>query len=85
MTVKVLYFSWIKEKIGTGEESLPLPDSVQTVDDLVTWLKTQSSGHEAAFNEIEKVRVAIDQVHVPFSANVTGAAEIAFFPPVTGG
>lgn len=85
MSVTVLYFAWVKEKVGVGQESLSPPESVKTVSDLVEWLKSESPSHAEAFADLSQIRVAVDQVHGPFDTAVDDATEIAFFPPVTGG
>lgn len=85
MSVKLLYFAWVREKTGLGEETVDLPDDVKTVTDLVGWLKTRGPEYEAAFEQSNVIRTAIDQTHVAHDAGVTSAREIAFFPPVTGG
>lgn len=84
-TVKLRYFAWVREKIGRGEEIVSVPQGVETVADLVAWLKTQGSEYEDAFRRADVVRAALDQIHVKPSAALKGAREIAFFPPVTGG
>lgn len=84
-TVKLRYFAWVREKIGRGEEIVSVPQDVETVADLVAWLKTQGSEYEDAFRRSDVVRAALDQIHVKPSAALKGAREIAFFPPVTGG
>jgi molybdopterin synthase sulfur carrier subunit len=83
--VNVLYFAWVKEKVGVGEESVNPPSDVATVADLMTWLSARSPGHAAAFADRKLVKAAVDQVHSPLAASVRGAKEVAFFPPVTGG
>ncbi len=85
MAITILYFSWIKEKIGTGEEQLTPPSSVTTISDLIGWLKEQSPAHTDAFTDVKQIRAALDQTHVPFETKIGSAGEIAFFPPVTGG
>jgi molybdopterin synthase sulfur carrier subunit len=83
--MKLLYFAWVREKVGRGAEEIELPADVATVADVVGWLKTRGPEFEAAFARPELVRAAVDKVHVKASAAVAGAREIAFFPPVTGG
>lgn len=85
VSFNVLYFAWIKEKIGVGEEKVSPSDEVKTVLDLVTWLKAQSTNHAEAFADIQQIRAAVDQTHVSFDTLIENASEIAFFPPVTGG
>lgn len=84
-TVRILYFAWMREKTGRSEETVTLPTNLETVADLVGWLKTRGPEYEAAFARAEVVRAAINQTHVKTAAPLAGAREIAFFPPVTGG
>ena len=85
MPVKILYFAWVREKIGKADEVLDLPDNVETVADLVGWLKQRGPEYADAFARPGVVRAAIDQQHVRPDASLRGVREIAFFPPVTGG
>ncbi|HJZ32924.1 MAG TPA: molybdopterin converting factor subunit 1 [Hyphomicrobiaceae bacterium] len=85
MRVKLMYFAWVREKIGRAEEELELPAGIATVAELIDWLKQQGPQYAEAFRRAEVVRAAINQTHVQPSASIAGAAEIAFFPPVTGG
>lgn len=84
-TVRILYFAWVREKMGRAEETVSLPDDVTTVADLVGWLRTRGPEYQSAFARPEVVRAALDQTHVKPTAPLAGAREIAFFPPVTGG
>jgi sulfur-carrier protein len=83
--MRLLYFAWVREAVGVGEELLDPPEAVRNVADLVGWLAERSAGHAAAFREPEKLRAAIDQRFVPLDALLDGAKEVALFPPVTGG
>jgi molybdopterin synthase sulfur carrier subunit len=85
VAVKILYFAWVREKIGKAEESLDLPAGIETVAQLVTWLKGRGPEYAEAFARAEVIRVALDRTHVKPTASIGGAREIAFFPPVTGG
>ena len=85
MTTTLMYFAWIKERIGKGEEDVSLPDDVITVDDLITWLVARGDNYAHAFEDREVVRAAIDQEFADPGDPIAGAREIAFFPPVTGG
>jgi sulfur-carrier protein len=84
-TITLMYFAWVREKVGRGREEVTLPVSVATVADLVAWLKTRGPEYEVAFAKSDVIRAAINQTHVKFSAGLSGAREVAFFPPVTGG
>jgi sulfur-carrier protein len=81
----ILYFAWVRELTGTGDEQVDVPDFVMTVSDLADWLSAHSDGHAAAFADRTRLRVAVDQTMATFDARIAGAREIAFFPPVTGG
>ena len=83
--VKMLYFSWIRERVGMGEEMLGLPDSVETVEQLLTWLQGRNEQFAAALEFPEIIRVALDQEHVDHDQPVGSPREIALFPPMTGG
>ena len=82
---RLLYFAWIRERVGKPEETVALPEAVVTVADLIAWLGTRGPEYAHAFDKPEVVRTAIDKTHVKATASVAGAREIAFFPPVTGG
>jgi sulfur-carrier protein len=81
----ILYFAWVRDLTGRSEEHLELPGYLTTVSELADVLAAQSDGHRAAFADRSRLRVAVDQVIATFDARITGAQEIAFFPPVTGG
>lgn len=83
--MKVLYFAWIRERVGKAEEVIEPPASVQTVADLVLWLKGRGEEYAYAFENHKVVRAALDRVHVRPEAKLSGASEIALFPPMTGG
>lgn len=83
--VKLLYFAWMRERIGKGDEQVDVPGGIATVAQLVAWLRERGPEYAAAFADPGVVRVAIDKAHVKPSAAIGGAHEIAFFPPVTGG
>ncbi|MCO5145906.1 MAG: molybdopterin converting factor subunit 1 [Aquamicrobium sp.] len=83
--MKLKYFAWVRERIGTDEEDLDLPAGVVSVRDLLDWLKGRGDGYQQALLYPEAIRVAINHEHVDHSEPVAGAAEIALFPPMTGG
>lgn len=85
MALRMLYFAWVREAVGRGEEMVDPPAGVGTVSALLDWLGTQDAGHAAAFAERDRLRAAVDQTFVPLDAAIAGAREIAIFPPVTGG
>jgi sulfur-carrier protein len=85
MTMRVLYFAWVKEKVGVTEEEIEPPEGIATVAELIDWLKTRGPEFADAFAKSEVIRAAINQIHVRHDAKIAGAREVAFFPPVTGG
>lgn len=85
MATKLIYFAWVRERIGTREEELDLPVEVKTVRDLLNWLRAKGDGYAEALRQPEVIRVAINQEHVDHKEPIAGAREIALFPPMTGG
>ena len=83
--MKLVYFAWVRERVGRPDEEVDPPDAVATVADLVRWLKSRGEEYDYAFENESVVRAAIDHVHVKPEAAIAGAREIAFFPPMTGG
>jgi molybdopterin synthase sulfur carrier subunit len=83
--VKLLYFAWVREKVGSGSEEIELPPEVDTVADVIGWLRTRGPQFDAAFARPQVIRAALDKVHVKPQTRIGSAREIAFFPPVTGG
>ena len=83
--MRLLYFAWVREKTGIAAEDIDVPASVDTVSDLIGWLKTRGPEFANAFERSEVIRAAIDQTHARHDASIARAREIAFFPPVTGG
>jgi sulfur-carrier protein len=83
--VKLLYFAWVRERVGKAEEDIELPAGVATVGDLVAWLTRRGEGYAYAFENPKVIRAAIDRNHVRADARIDGAQVIAFFPPMTGG
>ncbi|MCI4663985.1 MAG: molybdopterin converting factor subunit 1 [Neomegalonema sp.] len=83
--MRVLYFAWLRERIGVAHETVSPPDYVKTAADLTDWLMSQEPRYQAAFADLAALRVAIDQEQADLDSPITGASEVAFFPPVTGG
>lgn len=83
--MKLLYFAWVREHVGTSSEEIDRPDGVNTVSDLISWLAARGNGYANAFNDTAMVRAAVNQEHVDPLHPVGDGDEVAFFPPVTGG
>jgi len=83
--VKVLYFAWVRERVGKTDEEIDPPADVATVADLIGWLAERGEEYSHAFENPKVIRAAIDRVHVRPETKIGAAQEIAFFPPMTGG
>ena len=83
--MNLLYFAWVRQKIGRSEEQFDLPAGMETVRDLAEHLRMRDGGYGDAFADLARMRVAVNQEHVSFDAAVSSDDEVAFFPPVTGG
>jgi len=84
-SLRLVYFAWVRERVGLTEETVTPPAGTATIADLVRWLKSRGEGYELAFENEAVVRAAIDQTHAKPATAIAGAREIAFFPPMTGG
>ncbi|MEP9401833.1 molybdopterin converting factor subunit 1 [Sphingomonas sp. VNH70] len=85
MRLDILYFAWVRERIGVGAETIDLPEGVATVAGLIDHLATRSPAHADALADRARLRAAVDQAFVGLDAPVGQAREVAIFPPVTGG
>ncbi len=83
--MKLVYFAWVRERIGRAEENLDPPAEVRTIADLIGWLAGRGEEYAYAFENGTAIRAAIDRVHAKPETPIAGAGEIAFFPPMTGG
>ncbi len=83
--LKLVYFAWVRERVGKAEEEVALPKDVNTVADLLHWLAGRGEEYAHAFGNPKVIRAAIDKSHVKPETAIAGAREIAFFPPMTGG
>lgn len=83
MTLDILYFAWLRERVGQSKESFET--SASTVRELVEELKAREDRYALAFSDMSAVRVAVDQDLTELDASLDGAREVAFFPPMTGG
>ncbi len=81
--ITVLYFAWVRERIGLPREEVET--TAVTVQDLVAELSAREDRYAVAFSDLAALRVAVDQVLTTFDAPLAGVREIAFFPPMTGG
>lgn len=83
--MKLIYFAWVRERIGINEEEVDLPSEVKTAGDLLNWLRERGDGYASALQEPGVIRVAVNHEHIDHAGLIAGAREIALFPPMTGG
>jgi len=83
--MKLVYFAWVRERVGKAEEEIAPPASVTTIAELMRWLGERGEEYAHAFDNPKVIRAAIDKSHVRPDTTIAGAREIAFFPPMTGG
>jgi molybdopterin synthase sulfur carrier subunit len=85
MQFTVLYFARLREAMGRAKETIVVPAQVQTLGQLRAWLVGQGEPWAQAFAQVQPVRIALDQAVGTDDTRLRDGAEIAFFPPVTGG
>ena len=83
--MKILYFAWLRQRIGLAAEEIELPQDVATIGELVDWLRQRGDGYAKGFEKAETIRAAVNFEYVPFDHPIGADDEVAFFPPVTGG
>jgi len=83
--MKILYFAWLRQRIGTGEEDVAVPAEVTDVAGLIDWLKTRGDGFQEALADVSAIRIAINQEFATLDSKIDPGDEVALFPPMTGG
>ena len=83
--MKVLYFSWIKDKLGKNHEEVQVDDNIKTINDLITLLKRNNEDYEDVFKDTSSIKVSINMETATFEDSIHDNDEVAFFPPMTGG
>jgi len=81
----LLYFAWLRERIGAGAETIAVPGEIATLGELRDWLSQRGPGYASAFAAGKTVRAAVNQVFANPETVLHPGDEVAFFPPVTGG
>ncbi|WP_417417521.1 molybdopterin converting factor subunit 1 [Hoeflea sp.] len=85
MSVRIVYFAWVRERIGKSSEEIELPADVRTVGELIAHLATLGEEYATAFAVPQVIRAAINEEHAEHGEAIGNAKEIALFPPMTGG
>lgn len=83
--INIVYFSWVKERLGRDQETIVYPEGVETIGDLVAHLETIDAIYHQAFSDLKRLRFALDQDFAGLEAPLGNSRELAIFPPVTGG
>ena len=83
--MKLLYFAWIRVKMGVSSEHIDPPQNIKDIEGLIDWLKQRNPIANETFSDISNIRIAVNQEYVSINHPVKPGDEIAFFPPVTGG
>ena len=83
--MRLLYFGWVRSRIGIGGEEVDPPSEVSDVRGLIAWLSGRGQGYAEAFADLGVVRVAVNQEMASLDAAVKRGDEVALFPPMTGG
>ena len=83
--MKLLYFAWLRTRIGRAAEEIAKPPEIRTVADLLAWLPSRGEGYAHALANPAIVRVAVNREHAARDRLLAEADEVALFPPVTGG
>ena len=83
--MKLLYFAWLRARIGHAEEELAVPAEVRDVAGLLLWLHGRGGAYAEALRDLSVIRVAVNQEYVGSDHPIRDGDEVALFPPVTGG
>ncbi len=84
-SLNIIYFAWVRERLGLDQEQVALDDGVETIGDVLTMLSDRGAAYADLFSDIGKLRFALDQDYGVPATPIGSAGELAIFPPVTGG
>ncbi|MEO9634934.1 MAG: molybdopterin converting factor subunit 1 [Parasphingorhabdus sp.] len=84
-SINIIYFAWVRERLGIDQEAIRLDDGVKTIEDLLALLTQRGAVYAEILADAEKLRFALDQDYAVLETPIGSAHEIAIFPPVTGG
>lgn len=83
--MKILYFSWIKDKIGKSFEEVEITNEIATISQLISFLTKKNDNYNQAFSDLETIQYSINMQTAKIDDKIKNDDEIAFFPPMTGG
>ena len=83
--MKILYFSWIKDKLGKSQEMVQIDNNIKNVENLIDFLKNKNEDYMKVFNDTSSIKISINMEIASMSDNINNEDEVAFFPPMTGG
>lgn len=83
--MKILYFAWLRERLNRPSDEVTPPADVETLADLVTWLRARDEALDLAMVDPSIFKLSRDARIVPWDTPIAGATTIAILPPMTGG
>ena len=81
----IKYFSWVRDQIGIESESITINEKINSVNELIIFLKKKNEKYSKAFGDLSVIRCAVNMEVVNLDNKINDNDEIAFFPPVSGG
>ncbi|ABI62984.1 molybdopterin converting factor subunit 1 [Granulibacter bethesdensis] len=81
----IVYFAWLRDRIGRNEEHVPLPPGVANVGGLITWLRGRGRDYKSALATENRIRCAVNHEVAALDTPISPGDEVGFFPPITGG
>lgn len=85
MKLHLRFFASIREGLGVAQEDIDTPATVQTIADLRAYLAARGGSWSHVLSHDRVLRCALNQQMVSADTQLVEDAEVAFFPPVTGG
>ena len=83
--MKIVYFAWVRERIGFSSESIDISGNIKTLDNLIDYLAVKSPGHKEALSNKNILKFSVNFEYANINHNINNNDEVAIFPPVTGG
>ncbi|MEE2745299.1 MAG: molybdopterin converting factor subunit 1 [Pseudomonadota bacterium] len=83
--MKILYFAWVRDKVGKDSEVVDIPPNIATAGAFVKWFRERGPVYAEIIDASDTVKMAINQEYAGDDHPITNDDEVALFPPVTGG